>query len=143
MYVQETKTTNYMSFFLSCFLDFSDQYNDVNNSAGHSLGPCSWWQNITNNAFIVQILYFWVFVRKLQGTKTILLWPQKQGTLLWLCFHAPPRHVTSNYSLQLAFVYSPVSKIMVLLTAASLHVQLPHVTIHLTCVTLLTLRCSD
>lgn len=60
--LQETRTTNYMVLFLSYFLDFSDQYNDGNNSAGHTLGPCSWWQNITNNAFTVQILFVICFL---------------------------------------------------------------------------------
>lgn len=184
-----------MVLFLSYFLDFSDQYNDGNNSAGHSLGPCSWWQNITNNAFTVQILFVICFLiryscikwqlhlttayqikttlgilhfkkeemknmvkewrRKISGClwenskEPRVLWPQlfqKQGTLLWLCFHALPRHVTSNYSLQLAFVvYSPLSHKKNVFAICSLPsmCSLPMWLYTLLKWLLLTLRCSE
>lgn len=37
-------------------LDFYDQYNNVTNSTGPSLDPCSWWPSIMHNAFTVLIL---------------------------------------------------------------------------------------
>lgn len=43
---------NHMGLFSRHFLDFSYQYNNVND-----LDPCPWWQNITHNAFTVLVSF--------------------------------------------------------------------------------------
>lgn len=53
----DTRTTDHKSLFSNYSLDFSDQYNNLTNSTGHSLDVCSRWQSIKHKAFTVTIQF--------------------------------------------------------------------------------------